>query len=125
MIAHGRRIVLDKRVHPDRAHAEIGKIVEVIDNPLEVASVPPVRVLGGRFLYHPRCGVVRCVPVGKPVRRNEVDDVGWIKSLVPSPGGLSFENRVTQRDAVGPVIQRKKVEALKGISRNVDIDEHI
>ena len=95
MVALSRVVVFGERIDPESGNAEILEVVEPVDDALNVSSVPAIRIGSVYVMLEHACdGIVRWVPIGKPVRRDKIDDVGACEALVPAFGVFPAEDRV-------------------------------
>ena len=99
-------------IQPERSHAKVLEIAELIDNAAQIAAMKGARILsivgGGRRIGR---RIVRWVAVGKTIRHDQIDDIAGRDSLKMRSGGERRRNRKRNRRVAVRREQRERVRS--------------
>ena len=74
-------VIEEERGAPDRSGTEVGDVVEMVDDSLEVTSMAAERFVPGSLFLGVKRIVVAWVCIGETVGTDEIDEVGGCKTL--------------------------------------------
>ena len=118
-------VVSQQRSAPEGGGTQVGNVIQVVDNALDITTMAAHGLLPVGFLGRVRGGIDGRVSVGKAVRNNEVDKVGGGITLPLDQSFFPCVNLIgiAHRDAV--LLEDESISSRLGGSVYLQVDEYV
>jgi len=125
MVGNLMHVVLQKRIEPYRRKTHSGNIIEVIPEPLYVASLASLQVSSVGFFLHSRHFVIIGIPVGKAVGHHQIHHVAAVESLTFCRSCFPFLQLVAVHGQVFPFLLEENIKFSGGCLPQVKVDKEV
>ena len=120
-----RGIVPEDRRTPEGGGAEVGDIIEMVDNSLDVTAMAAHRRIPTHLLRGQGRGIIGRVPIGKAVRDDQVNEVGRSETLPVGGTRLAGRNLIRIADHIVPLPEYQGIGTGLRFLRHLHIHEEV
>ena len=120
-----RLVVQQEGRGPDGRHTQVGNVVEVVDDALQVATVTAVQILTVGLLGRRGGAVDGRVAIGKAVGHQQVDDIRGGKALALGRPCTAFCQRIGDLELLVATLKEEVNLPRRSRGLNLDVEEEV